>query len=415
VEAEESVPVVHSLELHYERVLTQDEWRTIVNAVHGLPIRPVYCEGHSREKENPLIPFDPENPPACLHCGCDGMKHPAANGHVPQGKECECGRCPGYDPRRDEATSPEQPQAEQPKQSPCLEPSGTTGPADAHRAAGRREAVEWFMAQDYRPSPDEIEAWLMAGPADAGSHDEPFYRYSGWVSAPFWRWVGTLDEERRNKAYELGCQIQELECELHNLTASAHRADAGSHETLRAKAEQVALSFAGWSDGSPCRCAEIDFTDWPVDIRPACGWCRRVDIIEAALSAVSCQPSAASASAPAVPREVGGAAPTSTPLDKVQQRIEARLLRLRELNPRHHESLTAILVDVRLLAASPASALVTRTERLDDLRTIARFAMTYGDDDVENAGIRLMLALDHPELLAASPASALVAPRKDNT
>jgi hypothetical protein len=85
------------------------------------------------------------------------------------------------------------------------------------------------------------------------------------------------------------------------------------------------------------------------------------------------------------------------------------------LNPRHHESLTAILVDVRLLAASPASALVTRTERLDDLRTIARFAMTYGDDDVENAGIRLMLALDHPELLAASPASALVAPRKDNT
>jgi hypothetical protein len=54
------------------------------------------------------------------------------------------------------------------------------------------------------------------------------------------------------------------------------------------------------------------------------------------------------------------AAPTSTPLDKVQQRIEARLLRLRELNPRHHESLTAILVDVRLLAASPASALVTK-------------------------------------------------------
>jgi hypothetical protein len=53
-----------------------------------------------------------------------------------------------------------------------------------------------------------------------------------------------------------------------------------------------------------------------------------------------------------------GAAPTSTPLDKVQQRIEARVLRLRELNPRHHESLTAILVDVRLLAASPASALV---------------------------------------------------------
>jgi hypothetical protein len=69
--------------------------------------------------------------------------------------------------------------------------------------------------------------------------------------------------------------------------------------------------------------------------------------------------SPASASAPAAPREVGGAAPTSTPLDKVQQRIEARLLRLRELNPRHHESLTAILVDVRLLAASPASALVT--------------------------------------------------------
>jgi hypothetical protein len=54
--------------------------------------------------------------------------------------------------------------------------------------------------------------------------------------------------------------------------------------------------------------------------------------------------------------------------------------------------------------STPLDAL--RAERLDDLRTIAAFAMAQGEDDVENAGIRVMLALDHPDLLAASPASS---------
>jgi hypothetical protein len=54
--------------------------------------------------------------------------------------------------------------------------------------------------------------------------------------------------------------------------------------------------------------------------------------------------------------------------------------------------------------STPLEAL--RAERLDDLRTIAAFAMAQGEDDVENAGIRVMLALDHPDLLAASPASS---------
>jgi hypothetical protein len=43
----------------------------------------------------------------------------------------------------------------------------TSTPLDA-RQAGRREAIGWLMAQDYRPSPDEIEAWLLAAsPASA--------------------------------------------------------------------------------------------------------------------------------------------------------------------------------------------------------------------------------------------------------
>jgi hypothetical protein len=56
-------------------------------------------------------------------------------------------------------------------------------------------------------------------------------------------------------------------------------------------------------------------------------------------------------------------------------------------------------------APTPTPLDALRTERLDDLRTIAAFAMAQGEDDVENAGIRVMLALDHPELLAASTAS----------
>jgi hypothetical protein len=49
----------------------------------------------------------------------------------------------------------------------------TSTPLDA-RQAGRREAIGWLMAQDYRPSPDEIEAWLLAAsPASSQATSTP--------------------------------------------------------------------------------------------------------------------------------------------------------------------------------------------------------------------------------------------------
>jgi hypothetical protein len=68
----------------------------------------------------------------------------------------------------DEATSGDEPGPIQPKQSQSLVGAAPTStPLDA-RQAGRREAIGWLMAQDYRPSPDEIEAWLLAAsPASA--------------------------------------------------------------------------------------------------------------------------------------------------------------------------------------------------------------------------------------------------------
>jgi hypothetical protein len=104
---------------------------------------------------------------------------------------------------------------------------------------------------------------------------------------------------------------------------------------------------------------------------------------------------------------VGGAVPTSPPRHTDEcpsQTFEGASTPGVTLDP------TTCVCHRAAPTSTPLDAL--RAERLDDLRTIARFAMTYGDDDVENAGIRLMLALDHPELLAASPASALVTGEK---
>jgi hypothetical protein len=115
------------------------------------------------------------------------------------------------------------------------------------------------------------------------------------------------------------------------------------------------------------------------------------------------------------PADTDRAAPTSTPLDALIAKWRRQADRERKFDgPLGGKAIgrgIGGLLDrcadelQDALAASPASALVTRTERLDDLRTIAAFAMAQGEDDVENAGIRVMLALDHPELLAASTAS----------
>jgi hypothetical protein len=75
-------------------------------------------------------------------------------------------------------------------------------------------------------------------------------------------------------------------------------ADAGSHETLQQRAEDL------WEEvgGGLCICTISTVGHW-------CEKCQqRIALIKDALRA-------ASASAPAAPREVGGAAPTSTPLD----------------------------------------------------------------------------------------------------
>jgi hypothetical protein len=180
-------------------------------------------------------------------------------------------------------------------------------------------------------------------------------------------------------------------------SGSTGPADAGSHETLRA----VSLSTSGQLT------FEVHGKRETINFSTGADGCKAWSMlrdIECAL--------AASASAPAAPREVGGAAPTSTPLDALiaRWRDEAAKVSVPD-DPTGSYNVAMLACADELeaaLAAAPASALVTRTERLDDLRTIAAFAMAQGEDDVENAGIRVMLALDHPELLAASPAPALV-------
>jgi hypothetical protein len=195
-----------------------------------------------------------------------------------------------------------------------LEPSGTTGPADA--------------------------LWRVAK-GDTGIGGSIVYRGTEVSEGLF-----TNETEWFNVGGKGNAQMV---CDA--LNAVAGPSDAGSHETLRGEL---------WTQINAIIQCALNETDRPVSATYVS--LKRLSKLRDYL--------AASASAPAVPREEGGAAPTSTPLDAL------------------------------------------RAERLDDLRTIARFAMTYGDDDVENAGIRLMLALDHPELLAASPASALVTGEK---
>jgi hypothetical protein len=133
--------------------------------------------------------------------------------------------------------------AEQPKPSPCVEPSGSTGPADAQKIV---DAVLRFV--DY----------------DTDGH--------------WW------------------CDVAKARGAVKKLLAGP--ADAGSHETLQQRAEDL------WEEvgGGLCICTISTVGHW-------CEKCQqRIALIKDALRA-------ASASAPAAPREVGGAAPTPTPLD----------------------------------------------------------------------------------------------------
>lgn len=51
--------------------------------------------------KEPAPAYDPELPPECTACGCPGMHHTAANGHLPTVLNCRCGDCPGYKPKLD--------------------------------------------------------------------------------------------------------------------------------------------------------------------------------------------------------------------------------------------------------------------------------------------------------------------------
>jgi hypothetical protein len=181
-------------------------------------------------------------------------------------------------------------------------------------------------------------------------------------------------------------QPAQVEQPSNHTAFSAGPADAGSHETLQQRAEDL------WEEvgGGLCICTISTVGHW-------CEKCQqRIALIKDALRA-------ASASAPAAPREVGGAAPTSTPLDALE--IEKLLAtigrdydeplvnRIRWLVLDYQKQNDVLAMQTQrirelksqLLAASPASALVTKSL---------------------GAGCSCKSIVD-------SPASALVAPRKE--
>jgi len=51
-------------------------------------------------------------------------------------------------------------------------------------------------------------------------------------------------------------------------------------DALRTEAE-ILFQYLGSPDAH-CSCHEIDFTDWPKDIREACSYCRTIDRVVAA-------------------------------------------------------------------------------------------------------------------------------------
>lgn len=84
-------------------------------------------------------------------------------------------------------------------------------------------AARVYCALHYIPS-------FGAGTADVSlPTPEATYQscYSGDVSAPFWRWVKTLPDRQQNRAYSLGCRIQELESKIANLMLASCLSDTG--------------------------------------------------------------------------------------------------------------------------------------------------------------------------------------------
>jgi hypothetical protein len=165
--------------------------------------------------------------------------------------------------------------AEQPKPSPCVEPSGTTGPADAPIEAFCQTPncsrlgipVRVGVCPACATNTKRVDG---AGPADALAN---LLKDAAWRH----RWhnrLGRGDAEPEGKFYK------RLE------TALAGPADAGSHETLQQRAEDL------WEEvgGGLCICTISTVGHW-------CEKCQqRIALIKDALRA-------ASASAPAAPRE----------------------------------------------------------------------------------------------------------------
>jgi hypothetical protein len=272
--------------------------------------------------------------------------------------------------------------AEQPKPSPCVEPSGSTGPADAQKIV---DAVLRFV--DY----------------DTDGH--------------WW------------------CDVAKARGAVKKLLAGP--ADAGSHETLQQRAEDL------WEEvgGGLCICTISTVGHW-------CEKCQqRIALIKDALRA-------ASASAPAAPREVGGAAPTSTPLkhgpdcplsqmigsinsegeievsswpesacscvptstplDALRERLQFVAPPGPPDPPPSHASVTHCPNGHRLLWTSNRQAICDA----QGTALCVAWELTVGNDgrrrltEVVNPTAR-SFAYSLQKLLAASPASALVAPRKE--
>jgi hypothetical protein len=207
--------------------------------------------------------------------------------------------------------------------SPCLEPSGTTGPADAPTTLDALKRLR-----------NEIGAIL-------GMAESELREVVGHTN------IAVL-KQRIREADEL----------LTLPLVLSGPADAGSHETLRtAILREVHAALCG------CPIVVIDREKHPHgDLLGM----RRSDAAKV-LAALE----AASASAPAVPREVGGAAPTSPPLDALLAEMD------------------------KILSATPNPT----TEPFTAGFNVATYQWA------EHLRI----------IMAASPASALVAPRKENT
>jgi hypothetical protein len=183
--------------------------------------------------------------------------------------------------------------AEQPKQSPCLEPSGTTGPADAPQGACSQHQT-----------PDANCRRCVAGPADAINHNRLREHFLAGIDAAVGGHrnlvelqftlgeAGLLYSMLLERAAARGC-IGYPECDG-DLVATPHSqpcpkagpADAGSHD-LRAALERLVVEM------DEAEAGDQEDGDSHGAATTAVWSSRILRILERA----------ASASAPAVPRE----------------------------------------------------------------------------------------------------------------